>query len=79
MNKQEGLNVYFYAFYDTADKHAYSGLVADTCKANVIGDIMGNFQAPVYVTVRKVPELIGLENGSTVEIVTRPHRREIKA
>ena len=52
MNKQEGLNVYFYAFYDTADKHAYSGLVADTCKANVIGDIMGNFQAPVYVTVR---------------------------
>ena len=78
MNKQEGLNVYFYAFYDTADKHAY-GLVAYTCKANVIGDIMGNFKAPVYVTVRKVPELMGLENGSTVEIVTRPHRRETKA
>ena len=79
MKYQERLNVYFYALYDAADRQAYSGLATDVCKANVIANIMGNFRAPAYVTVRKVPELMGVENDGMVAIVEHPHRREADA
>ena len=56
----EILNVYFYALYDADNRQAHSGLTAAICEAAVRSDITGNYTAPRYVTVHRVPELVGI-------------------
>ena len=72
MKSSETLNVYFYALYDAAAQRAYSGLTAGVCSEDVRNDIAGNYIRPRYVTIRRVPELVGLTNGSHVTITQRP-------
>ena len=71
MSGTEILNVYFYALYDEGDHEAHSGLTANVCSAAVRDDIKGNYIAPRYVTIRRVPELVGVvsEDGGTVQIM----------
>ena len=71
MSGIEILNVYFYALYDEGDHEAHSGLTANVCSAAVRDDIKGNYIAPRYVTIRRVPELVGVvsEDGGTVQIM----------
>lgn len=73
------LNVYFYALYDEGDHKAHSGLAANVCSAAVRSDIAGNYIAPRYVTVHRVPELVGVtsEDVSTVEIMQRSMAQQI--
>lgn len=68
------LNVYFYALYDEGDHEAHSGLTADICSDAVRSNINGNYIAPRYVTVHRVPELVGVvsADGCTVQIMPRP-------
>lgn len=72
MSKTEILNVYFYALYDAEDQQAHSGLTAGLCSEAVRADIAGNYIRPRYVTIHRVPELVGLTNGSHVVIAPRP-------
>lgn len=78
MSKQL-LNVYFYALYDEGDQKAHSGLAANVCSASVRSDIAGNYIAPRYVTVHRVPGLVGVvsESGCTVEIMQRSEAMRI--
>lgn len=78
MSKQL-LNVYFYALYDEGDHKAHSGLAANVCSASVRSDIAGNYIAPRYVTVHRVPGLVGVtsEDSSTVEIMQRSEAQQI--
>lgn len=71
MSGTEILNVYFYALYDEGDHEAHSGLTANVCSAAVRDDIKGNYIAPRYVTIHRVPELVGVvsEDGGTVQIM----------
>lgn len=71
MSGIEILNVYFYALYDEGDHEAHSGLTADVCSAAVRDAIKGNYIAPRYVTIHRVPELVGVvsEDGGTVQIM----------
>lgn len=72
MSGIEILNVYFYALYDEGEPHeAHSGLTADVCSAAVRDAIKGNYIAPRYVTIHRVPELVGVvsEDGGTVQIM----------
>lgn len=65
------LNVYFYALYDAEARQAYSGMTVNVCASAVREDIRGNFRAPRYITVRRVPELAGIEEGGYATIVPR--------
>lgn len=71
MENTDFLNVYFYALYDEGDHEAHSGLTADVCSAAVRDAIKGNYIAPRYVTIHRVPELVGVvsEDGGTVQIM----------
>lgn len=71
MSGTELLNVYFYALYDEGDHEAHSDLTADVCSAAVRDAIKGNYIAPRYVTIHRVPELVGVvsEDGGTVQIM----------
>lgn len=71
MENTDFLNVYFYALYDEIDHKAHSGLTANVCSAAVRDDIKGNYIAPRYVTIHRVPELVGVvsEDGGTVQIM----------
>lgn len=75
----ELLNVYFYALYDEGDHEAHSGLTADVCSAAVRDAINGNYIAPRYVTVHRVPELVGVvsADGCTVQITSRSEAQQI--
>ena len=76
MNVNELLNVYFYALYDEGDQQAHSGLTANICEASVKTDIAGNYTTPRYVTVHRVPGLVGVYDQATgmVTIVPRDMR-----
>ncbi len=65
------LNVYFYALYDEIDHKAHSGLTADVCSAAVRDAIKGNYIAPRYATIHRVPGLVGVvsEDDGTVQIM----------
>ena len=73
MSGTEILNVYFSALYDEGDHEAHSGLTADVCSAAVRDAIKGNYIAPRYVTIHRVPGLVGVvrEDGCTVQIILR--------
>lgn len=73
------LNVYFYALYDEGDHEAHSGLTADICSDAVRSNINGNYIAPRYVTVHRVPELVGVvsADGCTVQIMPRVEAQRI--
>lgn len=73
------LNVYFYALYDEGDHEAHSGLTANICSAAVRDDIAGNYITPRYVTIRRVPELVGVVSvdGCTVQIMQRREAQQI--
>ena len=75
----ELLNVYFYALYDEGAHEAHSGLTADVCSAAVRDAINGNYIAPRYVTVHRVPELVGVvsADGCTVQITSRSEAQQI--
>ena len=73
MGNTEIMNVYFYALYDHDDQQAHSGLTANTSEKAVREDIEGNYIAPRYVIVRRVPELVGILTGNTVTIAERLH------
>lgn len=64
-------NVYFYALYDEEDQKAHSGLTAAVNETFVREDIYGNYRDPRYITIHRVPELVGVITGSTVEIMQR--------
>lgn len=76
--KTELLNVYFYALYDEADGEAHSGLTANVCLAAVRGDIAGNYARPRYVTIHRVPSLVGVVSGDgcTVQIMQRSEAKQ---
>ena len=77
-NDMEELTVYFYALYDEGDKHAHSGLTANCCTASVKDDIAHNDLLPRYITVHRVPGLVGYVDSATgqVSIVER-HPQEV--
>lgn len=79
MSGTEILNVYFYALYDEGDHEAHSGLTADVCSAAVRNAIKGNYIAPRYLTIRRVPGLVGVvsEDGCTVQITPRSEAQQI--
>lgn len=79
MNVNELLNVYFYALYDEADRQAHSGLTANYCEAAVRSDIAGNYIKPRYVTVHRVPDLVGVYDQAVgcVTIISRDKRMEL--
>lgn len=70
------LNVYFYAFFDASDRTAHSGLTVNESPDAVREDIRGNFAEPMYLTVRHVPELAGIEEGGYARIVERAEARD---
>lgn len=73
MSETEILNVYFYALYDAEDQQAHSGLTVALCSEAVRADIAGNYIRPRYVTIRRVPGLVGVVSGDgcTVQIMQR--------
>lgn len=74
---QEILNVYFFALYDADDHQAHSGLTAAICEASVRSDIAGNYIAPRYVTVHRVPEMVGVVDGrGEVHLMQRSGSKE---
>ena len=75
MNVTELLNVYFYALYDEADQQAHSGLTANICEASVKTDIAGNFTTPRYVTVHRVPGLVGVYDQATSMVTIMPKEK----
>lgn len=79
MSGTEILNVYFYALYDEGDHEAHSGLTADVCSAAVRDAIKGHYIAPRYVTIHRVPGLVGVvrEDGCTVQITPRSEAQQI--
>lgn len=79
MENTDFLNVYFYALYDEGDHEAHSGLTANVCSAAVRDDIKGNYIAPRYVTIHRVPGLVGVvrEDGCTVQITPRSEAQQI--
>lgn len=79
MENTDFLNVYFYALYDEIDHKAHSGLTANVCSAAVRDDIKGNYIAPRYVTIHRVPGLVGVvrEDGCTVQITPRSEAQQI--
>ncbi|MBR4081373.1 MAG: hypothetical protein IKK21_06275 [Clostridia bacterium] len=79
MNVNELLNVYFYALYDEGDQQAHSGLTANICEASVKTDIADNYTTPRYVTVHRVPGLVGVYDQATgmVTIVPRELRLQV--
>lgn len=79
MNVNELLNVYFYALYDEGDQQAHSGLTANYCEAAVRGDISGNYIKPRYVTVHRVPGLIGVYDQVTGHITIMDKDKHPKA
>lgn len=62
---EERLNVYFYACYDADSREPHCGLTAGVCVDEVRANVQGNYYEPRYVTVKRVPELVGIvdENG----------------
>lgn len=69
----EVMNVYFYALYEAADQTAHSGMCVERCAEIVMEEIQGNYIQPRCVTIRRIPELLGLVNDEacTVEILPR--------
>ena len=76
--KTQLLNVYFYALYDEADGEAHSGLTANICSAAVREDIAGNYVTPRYVTIHRIPGLMGVvsSDGCTVQIMKRSEAKQ---
>ena len=77
MSSSAVLNVYYYALYDAADSQTHSGLTANVCASAVRNDIERNYLKPRYVTVHRVPELVGVENGCTALIVPRHKAKQM--
>lgn len=79
MENTDFLNVYFYALYDEGDHKAHSGLTANVCSAAVRDAIKGNYIAPRYVTIHRVPGLVGVvrDDGYTVQITPRSEAQQI--
>lgn len=75
MKVNELLNVYFYALYDEADQQAHSGLTADYCEAAVKTNITGNYTTPRYVTVHRVPGLVGVYDQATGTVTIMPKEK----
>ena len=79
MSKTENLNVYFYALYDVNKRRPISGLAASICKESIRDAIADNVTSPRYVTVHRVPELVGVVDGrGEVHIMRREDAEKVK-
>lgn len=78
MKANELLNVYFYALYDEADRQAYSGLTGNYCEAAVKSDIAANYTKPRYITVHRVPELVGVYDQTIGTVTIMPKEKNLQ-
>lgn len=78
---EDRLNVYFYACYDAGSGEPCCGLTTGICIDEVRDNVKGNYYEPRYVTVKRVPELVGIVDADgRVSIIDRaeaPKRRQV--
>ena len=78
---EDRLNVYFYACYDADSREPHCGLTAGICIDEVREAVQGNYYEPRYVTVKRVPELVGIMDAdghvSIIDRAEAPKRGQV--